>query len=161
MTNFNASVVMEDYIFLIIAVVISIFAAIKKNKKKEPIVSPVAEKEDEPENYFMDQLFNLDFPEDDEEERIPAQITPVAKKEPLMAPAPMRTQLNYQPTFKSLLPDRSGRGIQSLLKKERELKDDIEDETDESTDYLEDFSLRKAFVYSEIMNPKYLQETGS
>lgn len=151
---------MEDYIFLIIAVVISIFAAIKKNKKKEPIASAVTENEEEPENYFMDRLFNVDFPED-EEEQIPVRIKPVAKKETLVAPAPMRTEVNYRMPFKSTLPDRSGRTIQSSLKKETAPDEEIEVETGESAGYFEDFSLRKAFVYSEIMNPKYLQETGS
>jgi len=152
---------MEDYIFLIIAVVISIFAAIKKNKKKEIVVSTVIEKkEEEPESNFMDRLFDLDFP-DDEEKQIQPEIVPVLKKEPLTAPAPMQTHLNYQSPFKSYLPDQSGRNIQSSLKKEIVMKNDDVTETDETSGYLEDFSLRKAFVYSEIMNPKYLQETGS
>lgn len=151
---------MEDYIFLIIAVVISIFAAIKKNKKTEPIASAVSENEEEPENYFMDRLFNVDFPED-EEEQIPVKIRPVAKKETLIAPAPMRPELNYRMPFKSTLPDRPGQGIQSSLKKETLPDEEMEVETDDYAGYLEDFSLRKAFVYSEIMNPKYLQEAGS
>lgn len=152
---------MEDYIFLIIAIVISIFAAIKKNKKKEePIASAVSEKEEEPENYFIDRLFNVDFPED-EEEQVPARVSPVAKKGTLIAPAPVRTEVNYRMPFKSTLPERSGRFVGSSLKKETMPNDDMEVETDESTGYIEDFSLRKAVVYSEIMNPKYLQETGS
>jgi hypothetical protein len=151
---------MEDYIFLIIAVVISIFAAIKKNKKTEPIASAISENEEEPENYFMDRLFNVDFPED-EEEQIPVRIKPVAKKETLIAPAPMRTEVYYRMPFKSTLPDRSVRTIQSSLKKETATDEETEVETGESAGYFEDFSLRKAFVYSEIMNPKYLQETGS
>lgn len=151
---------MEDYIFLIIAVVISIFAAINKNKKKEPIVSAVSENEEEPENYLMDRFFHVDFPED-EEEQIPVRIKSAAKKETLNAPVQMRTEVNYRMPFKSTLPDRSGRTFQSSLKKEAAPDVDLKDETGESTGYLEDFSLRKAFVYSEIMTPKYLQETGS
>jgi hypothetical protein len=151
---------MEDYIFLIIAVVISIFAAIKKNKKTEPTASAVSENEEESENFLMDRFFHVDFPED-EEEQIPVRIKPVAKKETLIAPAPMRTEVNYRMPFKSTLPDRSGRAIQSSLKKETLPDEEMEVETDESAGYLEDFSLRKAFVYSEIMTPKYLQETGS
>jgi hypothetical protein len=34
-------------------------------------------------------------------------------------------------------------------------EEDEPDEVEESMNYLEDFSLRKAFVYSEIMNRKY------
>lgn len=151
---------MEDYIFLIIAVVISIIASIKKNKKKESIASATTEKEEDPDNYFLDRLFNVDFPED-EEDQIPVRIKPVEKRETLIAPAPMRNPVNYQSPFKSSLPERSVRSIQSSLKKETLPVEEIEDEADESAGYLEDFSLRKAFVYSEIMNPKYLQETGS
>ena len=152
---------MEDYIFLIIAVVISIFAAINKNKKKEIIGSTIVEKEEEPGNYFMDRLFHVNsFVE--EEEPIPTKIIPALKKEPLIAPAPLRPWMNQQMPFKSSLPDRSEKKIQSSLKKETGLINN-EDETEpiESIGYLEDFSLRKAFVYSEIINPKYLQETGS
>ena len=57
---------MEDYIFLIIALVISIFAAINKNKKKEIIGSTIIEKEEEPGNYFMDRLFHVDSFEEEE-----------------------------------------------------------------------------------------------
>lgn len=151
---------MEDYIFLIIAVVISIFAAIKKNKKKEPIVSAVSENEEEPENYLMDRFFHVDFPED-EEEQIPVRIKSAAKKETLNAPVQMRTEVNYRMPFKSTLPDRPGQGIQSSLKKETLPDEEMDVETHDYAGYLEDFSLRKAFVYSEIMTPKYLQETGS
>ena len=153
---------MEDYIFLIIAVVISIFAAINKNKKKEIIGSPIVEKEEEPGNYFMDRLFHVDSFEEEEEEHIPSKITPALKREPLIAPAPLRPWMNQQMPFKSYLPDRSGKKIQSSLKKETGLvNNEDETETIVSVGYLEDFSFRKAFVYSEIMNPKYLQETGS
>jgi hypothetical protein len=149
---------MEDYIFLIIAVVISIFAAIKKNKRKAENVTPIPEKEEEPDNFLLDRLFNLDFPLE-EEDHIPAKKVVVPEKEPMVASTPMKSQLNYQSPFKSFLPDRSGRITRSSLKKEVELKEEDFEETEEQAGYMEDFTLRKAFVYSEIMNPKYLQET--
>jgi len=149
---------MEDYIFLIIAVVISIFAAINKNKKKAAADIQVVTENDEPSDSFMDQLFDLDFPE--EEDQIPARVSPVEKKEPLVAPLPMRPQMNYQSTFKSSLPDRSGSIKQTIAKKEFLKEAEPEIEADETSDYIADFSLRKAFVYSEIMNPKYLNESS-
>ncbi|MFA5327334.1 MAG: hypothetical protein WC384_06050 [Prolixibacteraceae bacterium] len=147
---------MDDYIFLIIAVVISIFAAIKKNKKKEDLVSPDSAVQSKPRNYLIDQLLGDDFlaePEEDIEP--PVMPKQVLKREPLVVATPAWTPVNYKSTFKSSLPDRSSKIIQT--KTTRNLPEVIQDieGTGEETSYLEDFSLRKAVIYSEIMNRKY------
>jgi hypothetical protein len=150
---------MKDYTFLIIAVVISIFAALKKNKKKENIDNFPGEIAEKSRNYFMDQLLGKDFLDDDDDHQVqsPVRIHQSMIKEPLVSPAPLRVSGKYQTTFKSTLPDRFGKSIQSTLKKTDEPQMDANLETADSPGYLEDFSLRKAFVYSEIMNPKYIQ----
>lgn len=147
---------MEDYIFLIIAVVLSIIAAIKKNKKKEIVELPNVERQGRPRNYFMDQLLGEDFPEEPDEEIVPSvKEEPVLKKEPLIISPQLRTPVNYKPSFKSSLPVRTDKNIQLSVKKTVDEELEVEDDTTSEPGYLDDFSLRKAVVYSEIMNRKY------
>lgn len=149
---------MDDYIFLIIAVAISIFAAINKSKKNKMADNPEEERV-KPRNFFMDQLLGEDFLAEQEEKKTP----PVRVKQ---APAnvifkssnDIQKGLNYQlPRFKSTLPNRPKRETISTFQRQKEEEKIIE--TEETNNYLEDFSLRKAFVYSQIMEPKYWIET--
>lgn len=150
---------MEDYIFLIIAVALSIIGAINQNKKKKaaenlPETETEAE-EDRPQNFFMDQLLGEDFLGE-----------PIVKKAPPVklrkAPAHVVFKSssniqkieNYQMSrFKSTLPERPKHKSILTIQKQKE-EEEIE-ATEESINYLEDFSLRKAFVYSQIMERKY------
>ena len=147
---------MDDYIFLIIAVVLSIFAALKKNKKKSNEDQPFVEKEERPRNFFMDQLLGEDFLEEPEEEvKPPVRLKPLVRKEAEVGTIPVSRSGIYHTQFKSTLPDRPKNNLQPSLKKSKIEEMDAEQEADDSPGYLEDFSLRKAFVYSEIMNRKY------
>ena len=151
---------MDDYIFLIIAIVISIFAAIKQNKKKE-VENPLIKKAEKSRNFFLDQLLGENFlDEPDEKAKLPDWGTPVAKKEPLVvAPLVSPAKTGHQ-AFESHLPERKKKNIQMTVKQQVPEESETS-EDDDMPGYLEDFSLRKAFVYSEIMTPKYLTETGS
>ncbi len=149
---------MEDYIFLIIAVVISIFAALKKNKNKQEV--PGTEETERPRNFLMDQLLGDDFlDEPDEDEVLPEKIIrPVMYKEPLVVKSQLKAPGNFRPGLKSTIPFQSKNNFQT--KESNTNFDEVDEEYDSenSSSILEDFSLRKAFVYSEIMNPKYLSE---
>lgn len=147
---------MDDYIFLIIAVVISIFAAIKKKSKKAAEDNPLVEKAERPRNYFMDQLLGEDFLDEKEEEDIPlVRERVVVKKEPLVFTLPARQRSISQSRFQSTLPDRQKSNLQSSFRDET--VDGLAEVNGKNnySGYLEDFSLRKAFVYSEIMGRKY------
>jgi len=145
---------MEDYIFLIIAIVLSIFGAINQNKKKKAEDNPFTKEVDEPRNGFMDQLLGRDFLDE-----------PVVKKAPLVRVNPTQVKVAakstidiprgkfYHQTFESTLPDRPKHELVHTSRKQKEEEEIIEGE--ESINYLEDFSLRKAFIYSEILNRKY------
>ena len=145
---------MEDYIFLIIAVVISIFAAINKSVKNKLAEDAPENVKTKPRNYFMDQLLGEDFLD----KPIVAKSPPVPVK-PAAAYVAMKSSNNepkqkyYHQTFKSTLPDRPKRESLSTFKKQIETEEILEAE--ESFSYLEDFSLRKAVVYSIIMEQKY------
>ena len=145
---------MEDYIFLIIAIVLSIFGAISQNKKKKVQDNPFTEVEEKPRNRFFDQLLGADFLNEPEVRKAPpVRIKPgpvnVAAKSMIDIP---RGKFYHQ-TFKSTLPDRPKHELIQTTWKQKQEEEVFEGE--ESINYLEDFSLRKAFVYSEIMNRKY------
>ena len=145
---------MDDYIFLIIAIALSVFGAINQNKKKKAAENQL-EEEVKPRNFFMDQLLGEDFLEQ-----------PIVKKTPPVraktAPASVASKSssniqkieNYQlPRFKSTLPVRPKR--ESILTVQKQSEEVEMVEIEETTNYLDDFSLRKAVVYSLIMERKY------
>ena len=153
---------MEDIIFLIIAVAISIFAAINKNRKAQMADQLPDEQQKEEavkrRNRFMDQLLGEDFMEE-------KQVTEAPPKRVQPAPRPVRvatkisqniqTGLNYQlPKFKSTLPDRPKHKTVSVTPRYKEEEATMV-EGDETSSYLEEFSLRKAVVYSIILEQKY------
>ena len=148
---------MEDYIFLIIAVALSIYAAINKNKKGKIADSPVEEEDETSRNFFMDQLLGEDFLEEKKE-----VTTPLVKPQPAPANFAYKSSIdtgkvkNYVPSrFKSTLPQRPKRETIATLHSSKGEEDDKISGTKESVSCLKDFSLRKAFVYSQIMERKY------
>jgi hypothetical protein len=145
---------MEDYIFLIIAIVLSIFGAINQNKKKKIEDNPFLEAKEKPRNSFMDQLLGADFLNEPEEKKIPpVRIKPVPINVANKSTIDIPRGKFYHQTFKSTLPDRPKHELIQTTWKQKQEEEISEGE--ESTNYLEDFSLRKAFVYSEILNRKY------
>jgi hypothetical protein len=150
---------MDDYIFLIIAIGLSIFGAINQNKKKKAAENPLSENETKPRSSFLDQLLGEGFLADPQELSKPKElIKPVLKRNPLVNPMSGGQSGLYHTGFSSSLPERSKKSIQPTLRKSAIEITEPEPESDELPGYLEDFSLRKAFVYSEILNPKYLAE---
>lgn len=147
---------MDDYIFLLIAIALSIFGAINQKKKKTSLADPLSEKDAKPRNFFMDQLLGEDFlSAEPVEEKPMVTARPEMKREPMVIPMTHEKTGLYHTTFASTLPDRKKKPIQVNLKKQTVELTATEDEDEETTSYLEDFSLRKAFIYSEILQRKY------
>lgn len=148
---------MEDYIFLIIAVALSIYSAVTKKKKKEGAVNPLIDDPEESKNSFMDRFLEEDFlPEPPAEVVKPVKLVrPAMEREPFLTTELSGSGGLFHPGFKHSLPKRKETGLKTSVKKAPIEVLDTADETDETTGYLEDFSLRKAFVYSEIMTRKY------
>jgi hypothetical protein len=145
---------MEDYIFLIVAIVLSIFGAINQNKKKKAEVNPFVEGADEPRHGFMDQLFDRDFLDEPVVKKAPkVQVNPTQANIAAKSTSEIPRSKFYHQTFKSTLPDRPKHDVIQTSRKLKE--EEVVVEEDESVNYLEDFSLRKAFIYSEILNRKY------
>lgn len=149
---------MDDYFFLIIAIALSIFGAINQNKKKKQTENPFEEADAKPRNFFMDQLLGKDFldvPEPEVKKVTPIRVNPAPTKVAVTkSSSNVQTGGNFHlQRFKSTLPDRPKHATISTTKK---IKEEIEiAETEETIDYLEDFSLRKAFVYSQILEQKF------
>lgn len=145
---------MEDYIFLIIAIVLSIVGAINQNKKKKVDDNLITEEVEEPRNRFMDQLLGRDFLEEPIVRKIPpVRMNPIPVKVVTQNSSDTQREKFYHQVFKSTLPDRPKHQLIQTTRLKKEEEEMVE--TEESMNYLEDFSLRKAFVYSEIMNRKY------
>ena len=146
---------MDDYIFLIIAVVISIFAAIKKNKDKKQILE--SGEEEPPRNFLLDQLLGEDFlAGSDEEFQKPVRVQPVKRKEVKMVVPEIQRQGLTRKGFKTGLPERKLSGLQMSVTPTDSISDyEIGSENEGKEAFFDDFSLKKAVVYSEILNPKY------
>jgi hypothetical protein len=145
---------MEDYIFLIIAIVLSIFGAINQNRKKKIQDNPSTEVEEKPRNHFLDQLLGADFLNEPEVKKAPpVRIKPMPVNVAAKSTIDIPRGKFYHQVFKSTLPDRPKHELIQTTWKQKEEGEIVE--VEESINYLEDFSLRKAFVYSEIMNRKY------
>lgn len=149
---------MEDYIFLIIAIVLSIFGAINKKKKKGEEFAPTGQVAEKPSrNYFMDQLLGEDFLEEPEEEVVAQPVKPRPKvyAEPVVSERQVMHTGLYHSGFKSTLPERKKYPARTTAKKVELEETEAATELSDEPGIMDDFSLRKAFIYSEIMQRKY------
>lgn len=147
---------MEDYIFLIIAVVISIFAAINKNKKSKIADNTVEDDEIKTRNYFMDQLLGEDFLEETiAEEPRPVKVKQAPIEIPVRKVSEIPKYQHIRQPYKSTLPERIKSQSLSSIKRQPEPEEITDADEESASNYLDDFSLRKAVVYSIIMERKY------
>lgn len=149
---------MDDYIFLIIAIALSVFGAINQNKKKKAAENLLEEDaEAKPRNFFMDQLLGKDFLGETEEEvrPLPVKVKTTRASFDFKKSIDTTKGKTFKPArFISTLPERQKRETIATLYSIKEEGEEIVGE-EESINYLEDFSLRKAFVYSQILERKY------
>ena len=134
---------MEDYIFIIIAIILSVLGAFnRKNKKK------IGEMEDDngtvQEPSFFEKQFVDPFFDDVEEEPEPVFSQPVAPEpQPFVMPKPTLT-VKREPK----------------VEVKKDLLETIEEEVNPEEEtrldgIMKDFSLKKAVIYSEILQRKY------
>ncbi len=151
---------MEDYIFILIAIVLSIFGAINQNKKKK--MEQMREEDQEPkhESSFFDQIF--DDPMFREEPQPKPVREPVVIEKPRIIPErriPERRipepKLERQPLRSSRLKKTE---IEDAIHKNKIASSTTENEADTKGarySVMSDFSLRKAIIYAEILERKY------
>lgn len=146
---------MEDYIFILIAIVLSIFGAINQNKKKK--MEQMREEEQEPEHEpsFFGQIF--DDPMFREEPQPKPVREPVVVEKPRIVPGKRipEPRLQRQPLRSTLLKKTEiGDAIDKNKIASSLTKTEAEDQTDRKS-FLSDFSLRKAVIYAEILERKF------
>ena len=132
---------MEDYIFIIIAIVLSALGAInKKNKKKRAqMANNDQEGNDHPsffETQFSDPFFNNDSDED-----------PFFSKSAELIPEP---KVEVKPTSEYQTVTQKARA-----QKDRNLEHEEPEEETRLGGIMKDFSMKKAVIYSEILERKY------
>ena len=140
---------MEDYIFILIAIVLSIIGAVNKNKKKQAAQNNPDFVEPEREPSIFDQIF--EDPVFDEE---------TVKRAPKVAPEPevvVKKRVSREP-LKPTVMTRTEIGDAIKTSIGTDLKDEEKEQQEVETtreSILSDFSLRKAVIYSEILERKY------
>jgi hypothetical protein len=148
---------MEDYIFLIIAIILSIFGAINKKKKTtDESHTQLTGKPQRTSNFFFDQLLGEEFSDPSEKIiRSPVQEEPDLRTMRVSDSDSGKQSGLYHLGFKSTLPEQKKRASQTFPSKVEVPDSEAESDETGSFSYLEDFSLRKAFIYSEILQRKY------
>ena len=129
---------MEDYIFILIAILLSIFGAVTRKKKQVPVEDEEAPIRRTPS--VFDQLFEDPLFRDEQ--------APVKPPEPVK---PLRE--TYQPLSKKTT---SRPGASVATRKSRVVVPASDHPPGQgSHPLMKDFSLKKAVVYSEILQRKY------
>ena len=153
---------MEDYIFIIIAILLSVFAAVNKKKKEQ---ARALERDEEREyKPFFGDIFDDDFfsPPQPVANTVPPPVVkpapkpkPKEKKQPppqMDAPAKMQRQPLQRETLRHSFkkPERKMEKLEIV-----ELADDESKAGKKRHPALEGFSMKKAVIYSEIMQRKF------
>lgn len=131
---------MEDYIFILIAILLSVFGAINRKKKQRQIV----ENEDSAtvrKPSVFDQLFEDPFFRDEQTQVKPTETEPTTQKE------------IYQPLRKKTVSPPAS----STTSRKSAIPFAITDHLPKRRIHplMKDFSLKKAVIYSEILQRKY------
>ena len=104
---------MDDYIFLLIAVGLSIYAAINKSKKEKNAPVPIVEdepEEDNARNFFMDQLLGKDFLEEPIIKKPkPVKVPKIPERAELKSGLDMNKKGLFKSKIVSNLPERKKR----------------------------------------------------
>jgi hypothetical protein len=145
---------MEDYIFLFIAILLSIFGALNQNKKK----AAQGNVPEEPRHRTprTDPFLDFELMEvEDEEDAYERKVRDDAKRADfLRSVEEKKEQASHSTLSKSTLPDRPKKKVIKPALKVIETEEPAV-ATTEGGGLLEDFSLRKAVIYSEILKRKY------
>ena len=147
---------MDDVIVIILTLVLTIVAAINQNKKKKS--TPTEQKTPDFWETILGQESPLPRPVEVEEVKLPVQhkrkAPVVHQPNPVRKPIPKR--MSTTPIHDELSIEEGGRhdDILSIINSKKEA-DDAFDPHQDASGIMEDFSLRKAIIYSEIIHPKY------
>jgi hypothetical protein len=156
---------MDDVIIIILTLVLTVVAAINQSKKKKQQAPPTSE--DEPD--FWEEILQGGKPYTEQEQT----SEPVVIREPVVFKEPVRqkptremSKITTVPSRKAKVESKSGGyfnqdeeggRLDEIMKysHSKQAEEALSLDVVESEPILEDFTLRKAVIYSEIINPKY------
>ncbi len=156
---------MDDVIIIILTLVLTVVAAINQSKKKKQQAAPTVEGEPD----FWEEILQGGKPysEPDQTNGPAATREPVVFREPVkQKPAremsktttvPLRKTKAENKTGSYFNHDEEGGRLDEIMKYShaKQAEEALSLDIVESEPILEDFTLRKAVIYSEIINPKY------
>ena len=152
----NRFFTMDDVIVIILTLVLTIVAAINQNKKKKS--APAQNKTPD----FWETVLGQEspFPQPIEvEKNIPpvqkkAEAKQVPRPKPTRKPEPQRMRSSALTDELSVAEGGRHDDILSLLNSKKGFDDSI-DNNEDTAGIMDDFSLKKAVIYAEIIQPKY------
>lgn len=162
---------MEDYIFIIIAIVLSILGAVNKSKKKK-MQQMENDETNERQSSIFDQFFDEPMFEEPKPEPVFSETQPIKMEhEEMKPPEELKAPKMERPSLSRLERPKLERTPLTRLertplrtmkqneppKKKMTIEEKEEDKpiSKSYSSIMDGFSLKKAVVYSEIMNRKY------
>jgi hypothetical protein len=156
---------MDDVIIIILTLVLTVVAAINQSKKKKQQGAPTSEGEPD----FWEEILKGGKPYTEPEQNNEPDMTrePVVFRDPVkQRPAREMAKITTVPSRKVKAdnktnsyfnPDEDGGRLDEIMKysHSKHAEEALSLDAVESEPILEDFTLRKAVIYSEIINPKY------
>jgi cell division protein FtsN len=146
---------MDDLLFIILTLIVTVIGALgqinkKKRSARQQNQAEGNEPEEKPDNFwdFLNEEAYSQTEQQEEhlpEEEMIEQEDPLARKMDKPEPEPKITKPEYRFTAKN-----EGQSIYSS-----EITDKADEEKRKTKKKIRDFSLRKAVIYSEILNRKY------
>lgn len=137
---------MEEYIFIILAIILSIVGAVNRNKKKQTGAGQVANSGQQNPSGIFESLFHDDFMEEQESlEPEPVKATPP----PIKKEKAKEKFLDHRAKIERIPPKSAD------LKKVSSIQKVTKNSKKSRIKELDGFSLKKAVIYSEIMNRRY------
>ncbi|MCW0482568.1 hypothetical protein [Gaoshiqia sediminis] len=137
---------MEDYIFILLAIVLSIIGAYNQSKKKKAAEQMMDEEDTiAPRPSVFEQLFDDDF-FTDEKPIVKPVVKPFSKPEP---PKPM----GYQPLIREEIRKKPVKPVKKTPA--QVIETTLAGSQAKNNPIRKDFSLKKAVIYSEILQRKY------
>ncbi len=145
---------MDDYIFIILAIILSVLAAVKRNKNKKTVregATPAGPaKKPTIFDQFLDESFFDEVPSSGDQELITAPApVPASPVQPPKKDSP-EPFLSHEPGKKQL----TKKTLQ--VKKKENTRGKVPERKNEGVhDLMNGFSLKKAVIFSEIVRRKY------
>lgn len=141
---------MEDFIFILIAIVLSVIGAFNQSKKKKAEQERLEHEEQDRSPSFFNQV--LSDPLFEEEEERPVVKAPEIIQEVKTVKKEGRKPLRPTVMKKTEISDSIRTTLEPIMEEEEEI---VKEKQTTRESIMNDFSLKKAIIYAEIIERKY------